>query len=460
MATVTSLGAGSGLELEALVTNLMAVERQPLSSLQKQVSSYNSKISALGTLSSKLNSLQTAAKALVPNVLQSPLQKFASYSASLGDTNIGTVTATTGAVAGSYNLNVTHLAQAQKVTSGVLPSTLNTGTLTIDFGSVSGGAFTADPDRQATINITTETNTPEGLRNAINQANIGVSATIVNGTNGPQLVLTGSEGGDKAFKLSGISGLTYDPGPKTGDFSNNQEAQNAAFTVDGIAATSNSNTVTGVIDGVTLNLAKTGSTTLTVKQDNTTNLKSALEGFVSAYNSAVTSMTSLGAYNSETKVAGALQGNRILREAQNTLSNLVFNTSSTTDGVTQKLSDIGISIKGTDGTLSLDSAKLEAALTKNPNAVANLVAKVGDSFSDSIDRIIGLGGSIDISKTSMKSSIKFLEDRQEALELRLVSIEARYRKQFSSLDTLVSTMNTTSTYLTNQLASLNSSKSK
>lgn len=460
MATITSLGAGSGLQLEDLVTNLMAIERQPLSSLQKQVSSYNSKISALGTLSSKLNSLQTAAKALVPNVLQSALQKFASYSASLSDTNVGTVTASTGAVAGSYNLNVTQLAQAQKITSGVLSSTLDTGTLTIDFGSVSGGVFTADSDRQVSINITSETNTPEGLRNAINQANIGVSATIVNGTDGPQLVLTGSEGGDKAFKLSGISGLTYDPGPKTGDFSNNQEAQNAAFTVDGIAATSNSNTVTGVIDGVTLNLAKTGSTTLTVKQDNTTKLKSALESFVSAYNSAVTSMSSLGAYNSETKVAGALQGNRILREAQNTLSNLAFNTTSTTNGVTQKLSDLGITFKGSDGTLSLDSTKLEAALTKDPNAVADLVSKVGKSFSDSIDRITGLGGSIDISKTSMNKSIKFLEDRQEALELRLVSIEARYRKQFSALDTLMTNMSSTSTYLTNQLASLNSSKSK
>lgn len=452
MATVTSLGAGSGLDLEGLVTSLMAVERRPLTQLQTQVSSYNTKISSLGKLSSKLSALQTAAKNLKPDVLQTSLQKFATYTASLSKTaaggEVGTVTATTGAVAGSYNLNVTQLAQGQKLTSAPL-SNLDTGTLSITIGEGADAKTT-------TLNISSDINTPEGIRTAINQANLGISATVVNGVNGAQLTLTGSAGVGNSFSLSGIAGLEYDASNNTGDFTVVQSAKNAEFTVDGIAASSSSNTITDVIDGVSLSLTGLGESTLSITQDNTTKLKSGLEAFITAYNDAVTSMTTMGAYNTETGVAGELQGNRILREAQQTLSNLVFNTTSTTDGTTQRLSDIGITFKGSDGKLSLDSSKLEAALANNPEAVANLASTVGANFSDSMDRIIGTGGSIQSSTDGMNTTIRSLETRQEALSLRLEAIEARYRSQFSALDTLMTNMNSISTYLTQNLSSTSS----
>ena len=447
MATITSLGAGSGMDLEGLVTSLMEVEKRPLTQLQKQTASYNTKISSLGKLSSSLSALQTAAKNLQPATLQSPLDKFAKYEASLTKTasggEIGTVTADTGAVAGSYKLNVTQLAQGQKITSGALDN-ISAGTLKI---SVDG----QDTD----INITDTS--AEGIRNAINQAKTGVTATIVNGNDGPRLMLSGEEGASKAFSLSGVAGLEYDASANSGSFTRAQAAQNAAFTVDGIAASSASNKVTGVVEGVTLNLTGTGESTLNVKQDNTTNLKKSLEEFVTAYNNAVSSMASMGSYNADTKVAGELQGNTILRNAQQTLSKLVFDTTSTTDGVSQRLADIGISFKGSDGKLTLDADKLAAAIDKNPEAVANLASSVGDAFNTAMDRIVGTGGQIQSSTDAMRLTVKDLESRQEALSLRLEGIEKRYRTQFSALDTLMSSMNSVSSYLAQNLPKISAS---
>ena len=447
MATITSLGAGSGMDLEGLVTSLMEVEKRPLTQLQKQTASYNAKISSLGKLSSSLSALQTAAKNLQPATLQSPLDKFAKYEASLTKTasggEIGTVTADTGAVAGSYKLNVTQLAQGQKITSGALDN-ISAGTLKI---SVDG----QDTD----INITDTS--AEGIRNAINQAKTGVTATIVNGNDGPRLMLSGEEGASKAFSLSGVAGLEYDASANSGSFTRAQAAQNAAFTVDGIAASSASNKVTGVVEGVTLNLTGTGESTLNVKQDNTTNLKKSLEEFVTAYNNAVSSMASMGSYNADTKVAGELQGNTILRNAQQTLSKLVFDTTSTTDGVSQRLADIGISFKTSDGKLALDADKLTAAIDKNPGAVANLASNVGDAFNTAMDRIVGTGGQIQSSTDAMRLTVKDLESRQEALSLRLEGIEKRYRTQFSALDTLMSSMNSVSSYLAQNLPKISAS---
>lgn len=448
MAAITALGTGSGLDLEGLVTSLMSVEKRPLTQLQKQASTINTKISSLGKLSSKLSALQTVAGNMKPDVLQRPLDKFAKFDTSLSKTasggEIGTVTASTGAVAGTYNIDVAHLAQGQKISSGALDG-LTPGTLKITIG-----------DKETDIEITDTS--AAGIRNAINQAKTGVTATVVNGASGPVLMLSGEDGADKAFSLSGIAGLEYDSAGNAGDFSRVQEARNAAFTIDGVAVSSGSNKITSAIDGITLNLTGEGQSTLSIKQDNTTNLKKTLEDFVAAYNDAVSTMSSMGSYNSDTKVAGELQGNDILRNAQQTLSRLVFGTSATTDGNSQRLSDIGISFKGSGGRLNLDTDKLAASIDKNPEAVANLAAAVGSAFNTSIDRIVGLGGQIQNSTNSLRLNVKSLESRQEALTMRLETVEKRYRTQFSALDTLMNNMNSVSTYLAQNLASLPGSK--
>lgn len=446
MASITSLGAGSGLDLESLVSKLMQVEQAPLVALQKQQSSVNSKISSLGTLKSKLASLQTAAAALKANVGQTALTKFATYSATVTDTTLASATAGTGAVAGKYTLDITKLAIADRfVSSAFATSSTAAGsigdTLTFSFA-------TPDADgnsRDETITLDSSNNTLTGLRNAINSANMGVTATIVSGTAGAQLVLSGEEGLDNQITLGGnLAAL----------FSHPVVADSAEFSLNGIAATSNTNNASGVLDGVTINLTKTGSTTLNVAAEYSTKLTSSLNDFIKAYNDANSTMTTMGAYNATTKTAGALQGNSVLRDAQTETRSLVFNTTVGGNSIYQRLSDIGISV-GTDGSLALDSTKLSSALAADPASVATLVGKVGDAYNSSMEKIVGLTGKIKIATDSSNTMLKELTKRQETIELRLTDIEARYRKRFSALDTLIMKLNSTGDYLTQQLASLN-----
>lgn len=482
MATVSSLGAGSGLDLSGLLTSLMQAEQQPLVSLQRKEASYQSRISALGTLQSALGSLQTAASALVPAIGTTAAAKYTTYTASVADTSIATASASAGAVAGTYSLEVSALAKNQRLVTpaysgGSASTAIATGSLKIELGKLSGGVYTADSARSTTITIDSSHATLGGLRDAINAANIGASATIVTGTNGAQLVLTSSDTGlSNVVRLSGLTGFDYDPVADTGTMSQSaslggQAASDATFALNGIAATSSSNTVTGVLDGVTLNLLKTSPvltpasttppitpatytpTTVKVTKDSVGSVTSSLNAFIKAYNDANKSMTELGAYNATTKVAGALQGNSTLRSAKGQVSALVFQTSAGGTSVYQHLSDIGVSL-GKDGSLSLDSTKLSAAVAADPTAVANLVAKVGSAYKTAIDGMIGSTGTVTSATDSTNRLIKDVTKQQQALSDRLAVIQANYTKQFTALDSLIAGMKQTSTYLTQQLANL------
>ncbi len=481
MASVTSLGVGSGLDLQGMLTKLMQVEQQPLTLLQNKQASYQSKISALGTLQSSLAALQTAAAGLTPSSTQTATEKFSSYSASVADTTIASASAAKGAVAGSYSLEVSSLATAQRLVSPasafVSASTalnVDAGTLKIEFGKftpatttpVAAATYTPDATRELDISISANASLND-IRDAINAKNGGVSATIVTGTNGPQLVLTSlKEGTDNVMRLSGLTGtdagnFNFDPlAPAVGTFSETaaggRTASNAAFELNGITGTSSTNAVTGVLDGVTLNLIKTNvgtPTTVTVSQNTTTGLTSALQAFVKAYNDSNSTMGGLGTYNATTKIAGALQGESSLRTAQGQVRSLLFGTTGDSASAYQRLSDIGVSV-AKDGTLSLDTTKLNTAITSDFTGVANLVAKIGDTYNKTLEGIVGTTGSLVSATTGVTRMIKDLTNRQNVLSDRLTRIEASYRKQFTALDTLIASMNKTSTYLTQQLANL------
>lgn len=463
MATITSLGTGSGLQLESLVSKLMTAESVSLTTLQKKESSYQTKISAMGTLQGSLSSLQTAAQGMATSTLQTAVQKFASYTAKVADTTIASATASTGAVAGSYSLEVSQLAQAEQLTTSTYSSATTSvvsadSTLKLELGSVSAGTYTA----ASTFNISVGSGaTLQNVRDAINASGAGVTATIIHGTNGYQMVVTGPEGTNNLMQLSGLSGFAYDAaGTSTRDFSETQAAKDAAFKLNGISATSHSNTVTDALDGVTLQLTgtTTSATTLTVTQDLSTNVTKALQSFVTAYNSAYSSMTTLGAYDPSTKVAGNLQGNSTLRYAMSQLRAAVTNTTSdNTTSTYQRLSSIGITISDT-GSLTIDSAKLSAALTAEPTTVSNLVAKVGSAFNTTIDKLIGTDGSVTIATTGLKKTVTDIQNQETKMQDRLTAIEARYRSQFSALDTLVSSLTSTGDYLTGFISSLNKNK--
>ncbi len=479
MATISSLGSGSGLDLNGLLTSLMQAEQRPLTALQTKEASYQARISAYGSLNGALSALQTAASAMVPGKGVSLSEKYQLPSTSVADTSIASASATTSAVTGTYALEVTALANPHRLVSpastnpAMVASLAAGGNLKIQMGSLSAApAYGYTPDASKELNVTVAAgSTLENLRDAINKAAADgrVMATIINGTDGKQLVLTsGTSGTAGALKLAGDatlgSGFNFDPSGSasgSGNLSQTaagaQAATDAAFTLNGIAATSTSNTVAGALDGVTLTLTKKTAaltpTTLTVSKNNTTALTTALNVFIKSYNEASTTMTSLGAYNAETKKGSVLTGNTTLRSAQNQTRDLLFSTTLGDTSAYQRLSDIGVSM-GKDGKLSLDNAKLTKAIETDFSSVTSLVSKVGAAFDTSIKTLIGSTGSVTTAADATKRQVADITKQQQKVSDRLVAIEARYRAQFTALDTLIAGMKQTSSYLSTQLANL------
>ena len=491
MASISSLGSGSGIDLNGLLESLMQAEQRPLTLLQQKEASYQARISAYGSLQGVLSTLQTTAKTLVPGTGVSASDKFQSASATITDATIGSAAATASAVAGVYSLEVSALAQTHRLTSpnndnsagqaAVTASLTAGGVLKIELGTLDD-LFSYAPDAAKELNVAIAANsTLEQVRDAINTAASDgrVSATIINGSKGQQLVLTsGTTGTANAMKLTGDSvlgaGFNFSPSGSAAGSGNlsqlaangGQAATDAAFKLNGIAATSASNTVTGVLDGVTLTLAKVSaastSTTLTVSKNQSSALSTALNGFIKSYNDAASAMSKLGAYNAETKTASTLTGNSTLRTAQNQMRSLLFTTTQDAGSSTsayQRLSDIGVSV-AKDGSLSLDAAKLNKAISADFAGVAKLVSSVGSAFDSSIEGLVGSSGSISTATDSTQQQIKDITKQQERVSKQLVAIEARYRTQFSALDTLIAGMKQTSSYLSQQLASLPGASSR
>ncbi|MDP2786070.1 MAG: flagellar filament capping protein FliD [Sulfurimicrobium sp.] len=459
---LSSPGIGSNLDVNSIVSQLMQLEQRPLTLLAQKEAGFQAKISAFGSLMGATSALQSVASSLVPATGVTATDKFTVFKTSVADTTIASATASSGAVAGSYSLEVTQLAQQHRLATSTTATpfsgaggTLTTGgTLTITLDTQAGSG---SPSRTTGVTIA-DGATPEAVRDAINAANAGVSATVVNGAAGKQLVLVGDTPGSNQFiKLSGVTALAYDPNAApapTDTFVQSQAAQGSAFKLNGIEVTASSNTVSDAIDGITLTLAKTGGpTTLTVTRD-TSSLSAGVYALVRSFNDFSKTANDLGSYNAATKQGGPLIGDSTLRTAQTTFRNLVGSVPSALSGASLKrLSDIGVSMQK-DGTLAVDSTKLNAAIGSDFTGVANLVSAYGGAFKTAADGMVGTSGLIAARTEGLNASIKGISKQNESIQQRLVQIEARYRKQFSSLDTLIAGMTQTSNYLTQQLANL------
>ena len=465
---ITASGIGSNLDIDSIVTQLMDLEKRPLTALTKKEAAFQAKISALGTLKSALSTLQTTAAAMIPATGETALDKLTTFRSSVADTAIATATASSGAVPGTYSLEVTQLARQHRIatpTGASSPFDADNkligggGTLTIALGTPGENT----PVQSTTVSIA-DAATPEEIRDAINTANAGVSATVVNGSSGKQLVLVGNTAGsDRFIKLSGIAGLSYDgAGGDADEFSEVEAARGSAFKLNGILVTASTNTVTTAIDGLTINLLEESpadvATTLTVSRDNS-GISTAINAFVKAYNDFNTNASSLGNYNATTQVAGTLNGDSTLRSAQQTLRQAINTIPAELTGSLRRLSDIGVTIQ-LNGSLAVDSAKLSAAITSDAAGVAGLASAYGEAFKTATNALIGTEGSIIRRTEGLYESIDGLSDQAEKLQLRLTLIEARYRKQFSALDTLMSQMLQTSNYLSQQLQNLPTLNSK
>ncbi len=387
---LSSPGLGSGLDVNSLVSQLMALERRPLTALATKEAKYQAQLTAYGSLKGALSSFQTAVAALA-----SPA-KFSAARASIADSTVATVSASATATVGNYSLEVQTLAQSHKLKSGnfaATSDTVGTGTLTIQFGTYSAGSFTLNPDKAAaTIVIDSGKSSLAGVRDAINAANAGVSASIINDGSGNRLVIASKDTGvANALKITvadddlantdnaGLSQLAYDASTGgTTNLSQTVAAQNASAVIDGIAISKASNTISDAIEGVTLTLLKENTpsaTTLSVARD-TAGIQGAVQSFVKAYNDLNKTISDLSKYDSATKRASMLTGEATVRSVQSQLRS-VFNTSlSSAGGGLSTLSDIGIAFQA-DGTLKLDTARLNTALNDVTKDVSTLFAAVG-----------------------------------------------------------------------------------
>lgn len=395
MVAISSPGLGSNLDVNSILRQLMAVESQPLTALDQKEAGYQAKLSAYGNVKSALATFQATVRGL------SELSKFQTLKAAPADATIYTASAASTAVAGTYSVEVTKLAQSQKLAAaGQTSSTtsVGNGTLTFDFGTISGGTFNSTTGKYTgasfatngsgvkTVTIDSTNNTLAGIRDAINSAKIGVTATIINdgGTSPYRLALTSNNiGSTNSMKIS-VSGdaalstlLAHDPAA-TQNLAETVTAQNAEFKVDGVAVSKTSNTVSDVIQGVTLNLLKTNTgsvNTLTVTRD-TASVKSSVDAFVKTYNDLNKTLSELSAYNATTKKAALLQGESAVRSIQAQIRNTLTASLTGVSGAYTSLTSIGVSFQK-DGTLAVDSAKLQTAIDTNFNDIANVFAAVG-----------------------------------------------------------------------------------
>ncbi|HZV99064.1 MAG TPA: flagellar filament capping protein FliD [Methylophilaceae bacterium] len=390
---ISSPGIGSNLDVNTIVQNLMATEQGPLTIVNSQKAAYQSKISAYGTLKSSLASFQTALAGLAS------VSKFSAQSATSADTSVFTASANGKAVEGNYAVNVTQLAQPQKIAMAGVASTasaLGTGTLTISFGTYDSGgnSFTLNPDKSAkTISIGASNNSLAGIRDAINAAGAGVMATIVNDGTTNRLVVTSKDSGTAnsikitvadddatATDTSGLSQLAYDPTAAAGSGKNLtvlQAAKDALLTIDGVSVTKSSNVISDALDGLTLNLLKTSggsSLNLGVARDSAA-IETSVNAFVKAFNDTNSVLRSLTKYDPTTKVGGLLLGDSTARSISTQIKD-VLTTAVSGSGSLTSLSQIGVGFQR-DGTLSLDSSKLKTAIQDNFSDIASLFAAVG-----------------------------------------------------------------------------------
>jgi flagellar hook-associated protein 2 len=455
VASVSSLGVGTGVDLNSILTKLVAVESIPLNQLTTKQNSYRSQLSAFGRIQSAVEKLATASKTIATE------SSFKGYQATVRDTDYATATATSYAAPGSFSLRVNQLAQANKLLSGANP-TVAAGSLTIELGDVSGGSFVSKSGTTpVTINFTGST--IEDLRIAINDAQAGVKATIVNGTGGKQLMLTSDETGKtNSIKLTGTSGLSafsYRSVPAGTAFTEKAAAQDSSAEVDGILVGSSTNTINDALTGVSVTLKKahdpldaTDMTTLDIGND-TAGMTTKVKDFVTAWNELNTVSKDLTKYDAANKTASTLTGDGSVSTVNRQLRSLLSSPPSGVSATYPTLASLGVSLQS-DGSLKLDETALSTAITTNLSAVSTTITAFGAAFQSTTEAMNATGGVISNREDSLNTIIKNLDTRKEEMQRRIDAVQARYQKQFTALDKLMSQMQTQSTYLTQQLAKL------
>ena len=479
MADLSVGGLATGIDTASLITKLMAAERQPETILQNKVSSAQTQISVFNQIKNALDSFESVVNGMNTS------SGFISRASTMTDSSVATATVDSTAQPGSHTIQVTSLAQFQRQisdTSYASSSSLNFNSGTITIGK------TGSTDTPVSITISEGQNSLSGIVSAINGSGANVSATIINDGSGYRLIVTGKDTNNYTMDASG---LTTAPLAPNGDvyeaptFANGTgylEGQPSSFTVDGIAMTRTSNSVSDVIPGVTLNLLKDGgsSTTLTVTSD-IAGVTAKINSFVNSYNTAMTLLSKQSSYDSTTKTAGTLAGDSTVRDIKRQLQSVISSAVSGVNGNLNVLSSIGISTNYQDGTLKVDSTKLATALNTNFDAVADLFTHnngntglaanqygIAQQLSTKLDQITRIyeGDTSSSNNGKIASRIKMLNDiisdtnkRIADMEDQLTRKQDQLKKQFATMESLVSSITSSGNQLLASLNSLSTSNS-
>ena len=423
MASISSLGVGSGLDLSGLVENLLAAERSPIeNSLNRQQSKLTSDLSGIGLMKASLSGFQSSLSGL------SDPSSFSTRTTNNSNPDALGVSTDNSAQAGSYNIDVNALASSQSLASAAYTNAtdiVGTGTIQIRFGTITGPGFTSfavNADK-AIQNITVDSsnNTLTGLKDHINDGDFGVTAAIINDGSGYRLTLTADNTGvANALEISitdtgdandtdasGLSALAYNASAT--NFSETQVASDASISVNGLAITSQTNTLTEVIEGVTLNLNEitTSSLKLTIGES-TAQLKKSIRDVVEAYNEMIGNLNDLSSVGSPTTQAGLLFGDASLRNFTNGLSRVMTSPVDGLDGNITALSSIGVTTQA-DGTLAIDEGRFTSAIDANPSDAVALFAPLGQttdsliSFNSSSDASVPGNYGVDITTIATQS---------------------------------------------------------
>jgi flagellar hook-associated protein 2 len=469
--SIISGSTGTKADVNALVTALVnAKVAGQTDAINNKTKSDNTQLTAVGQLKSVMSLLQSSLTGLADGTAMSAF-------AATGDGKGITAKGTKGAVAGSYSVQVSNIATSQSITSGAFKadSALGTGKMTLSVGG-----------KSMSIDVNSPNNTLADIASAINSGtgNPGITAAIVNGTDGAHLVLRSSSTGvsnginisiegaaasDSLNSLAVTSGTVPAPASssetaghytgsatsvRSGAWTQSVAGQDANFTIAGTVATSASNTITTALSGVsmTLDAASVGTTqTLTVAAD-ITGQATAINAFVTAYNnyiSTVKSLTSFDATLAKGAQGGVLLGDSMLNTVRNGLAS-VLSKGSGTGASAVNLSSLGIALKP-DGTLKTDTDALNAALKNDASKVAQLFNStdgIGATLNKQLSSFLSTGGIVDTRTTALNNDLKSLADKQVQLNTLTAQLTKSYNDQFTALNTLMANSQKNTNFLT------------
>lgn len=466
---ISSPGLASGIDIKGIVSQLVALERAPLTQLQTQANGFQAKLSVFGTITSMVNTLGDAgAKLAAANT-------FSQVKATSSQPESVTVSVAEGTAPTALSLGVVSLAKAQSTASAAVPvgSGMGAGSLTITLGDWSSGTFAPGSATPVTINVTDGQDKMTDIAAQINAANAGVTATVLRDASGERLLMRSKDTGEALGYQVAATDTDANDGKDLGRLAFTalsgsgmgltQAGTNAVAEVNGVTIESASNTVKDALPGITLNLLKPTTTAADISVSiDKESMRKSVQGFVDAYNALADMLASSTKFDPDTKVKGSLQGDSTAVGLQRALRSMM--RSETPGGAFSRLSDVGIEIKA-DGKMAINSTKLDTALDQ-PAEMSRLFGATSedptlkgfglklDAFADGL---VASGGTLSTRTTSLRSAIQRNEKEMDKVVDRASRAEARYLAQYNAMDAVVSRMNSLNAYVAQQITLWNKS---